>query len=120
MQRAFQWLAVFAVVCFAAGCGNSAESLLKQQIADMNAMADAIEANKSEAEITAIKDRMEANGKKMDKMDVSEAEKNRLKEKYAPEMEKAGKRMFSAMMKGAGGGLDNLLKGPMPPLGAPE
>ena len=80
--------AVFVLLLFA-GCGDSAESLMKQQIADMNALADAMEAGKSEDDIKVISERMKAGGEKLNKMQISDAEKKRLIEKYEPQLKEA-------------------------------
>jgi CTP-dependent riboflavin kinase len=103
-------MAVFVLLLFA-GCGDSAESLMKQQIADMNAVADAVEAGKSESETKVIFDRMAANGEKLNKMQISDAEKKRLAEKYASELKSAGMRMSKAMMSGAETMMQGMVKG---------
>jgi hypothetical protein len=67
----------------------------------------------------SITDRMKANSEKMDKIEVSDAEKKRLMEKYQDDLKKATMRMLTASMKGSGAGMEALMKGmgaggPMP------
>ena len=83
------------------GCSdNSADGLMKQQIAEMNKMADAME-NDATAEATAdaIKERMEAIGKQLEELKLTPEQQQALAEKYKPELEKAAKRIQAAMMK---------------------
>ena len=89
----------------AAGCGSSADSLMRQQIDAMNDLADAVEKGASESEMTAIKSRMESIAEKMEKLSPSDAEKKRLMEKYKDDMAKATGRMMQAMMGQMGGAL---------------
>ncbi len=90
------------------GCGESKDSLMKQTIADMNEMADAIEADKPQAELDAITKRMEEVGEKF--KEFSAEEKKELAEKYADEMAAAQKRLMEAMMAKVGKAGQEMMK----------
>ena len=111
MKNAFVLGSLFALVTCFAGCGSSAESMLKQQIAQLNELAEAIENDAPESEIEAIKERMEATAKKMKELEVSEAEQKRLQEKYEDDLKQAGERlgkaMFGKLAEGMGKGLSD-------------
>ncbi len=87
-----------------AGCGGP-DSLIKEQIADMNALADAMEKGESEEKIKELSKKMEATGKKLEDLKLSEEDKKKLIEKHKAEFEKAGSRMMAAMMKKMVGGM---------------
>jgi hypothetical protein len=107
MKKASRWGVAFVVLMAVSGCGSSADSLMKDMIADMNALADLLEKG-DEARINDAKKRLEETGKKLDALKLSEEDKKKLQEKYKPEMEKAASRMMGGMMKQMGKGLPGL------------
>src|SRR5262245_31033895 len=94
-----------AAALVTAGCGGGADSLMKDMISDMNALADAVEKNESEAKVKEIQDRMQATTKKLDDLKLSDDDKKKLIEKHKAELEKAGQRMAGAMAKKMFGGM---------------
>ncbi len=101
-------LAVFLVsLC---GCGASGDALAKQQIAELNELADAFESGAEEAKIDEISERMEKTGKAFDELGLSDAQKKELDEKYATEMIKAQARIKKAAVSQ----MQEKMKGMMP------
>ena len=82
------------------GCSSSADSLMKEQIKDMNALADAIE-KKDEAKATEISKRMEETGKKMKSLNLSESDQKALAERHKEGLMSAWQRLTAAMLGGA-------------------
>ena len=91
------------------GCGASPESLFEQSLADMNKLADAYEADKSEAECKEISTRLKEVNEKIAKL--SDDEKKRMAEKYRDELAKASMRLMAAMTKNMGKVLGDKLQG---------
>ena len=100
LRRTF-CLAAAATFLVTAGCGGGGDALVKDMIADMNAIADAMEKG-DEAKVKEIEERMKATTKKLDDLKLSEDEKKKLMERHKDEMDKAGQRMFAAMAKKMG------------------
>jgi acyl-CoA reductase-like NAD-dependent aldehyde dehydrogenase len=92
-----------------AGCGQSADSMVKEQIDTMNELADAIESDSAEADIEAIKDRMEALAKKI--KEIPEEERKELLEKYKKELAAAGEKLARAMVGKMGEAMEGFMKG---------
>jgi hypothetical protein len=99
---------VFVLLCGLSGCGSSADSLMKDQINLMNEMADAIEKGEPEAKLQTLKQRGEEIEKKMKAMNISDAEKKRLEEKYKDDLTKALGRLLKAGMEKGGKDLKGL------------
>ena len=79
------------------GCAdNSADGLMKQSIAEMNKIADGLEAGKTEADMKASTDRAKAIVEKLDALGLSDEEKEKLLERHAEGMQEAEKRMGAA------------------------
>src|SRR5262249_13834562 len=102
------------------GCGSSADSLVKDQIKNMNNMADALE----QCDQAKFKE-LEKNGKdiekkgkdldkKLEELKLSDEEKKKLLEKHKDELGAAlGRIMQATMKKGLGGGMDKGLEDAM-------
>jgi hypothetical protein len=90
---------IMAVVLMSqCGCGPSADTLARQQIDQLNELADAMESDAKKAELEAINKRMEETNKAIKDMDLSDAEKERLTEAFGTEMTKATARVAKAGM----------------------
>ena len=98
-----------------AGCGNSADSLAKQHIADMNRLADALEAGKSPAELASIEKSMKATAERLESLNLSPEEKAELATKYAGPMTQAAMRVMAAGAKRAGKEMPEMPKMPKMP-----
>ena len=61
-----------------------------------------------QAKIEAINKKMKENGEKLEALKLSEADKNRLAEKYKDDMTKVGARLASAMFKNLGNQVGDL------------
>jgi hypothetical protein len=118
MKKTLVLVAAGLLLLNVSGCGASADSLMKEQIALMNEMADALEKDQPEAKIADIKKRMDANTEKMKNLKVSEADQKKLMEKYQDEMMKAAMRLAAAQMKKGmkdiGGGIPGIPNPPKP------
>ena len=121
MYKALGLTLLLVVLAPLAGCGNSAESLFKQQIADMNRLADALEAGKSPAELASIEKSMKATAERLESLNLPPEEKAELATKYAGPMMQAAMRLMAAGAKRAGKEMPAMPKMPeMPkPSGSP-
>lgn len=76
------------------GCNrNSADAVMKDNIAAMNELADAVESNAPEGKISEIQKRLEENNKKLEDLKLSEEEKKQLIERHKDEYTKAANRL---------------------------
>ena len=98
-----------------AGCGSKAESLLKQQVADMNRLADAIESGKSQAVIDEVAKSMAATMEELDSLKLSSEEKAKLGNKYAQELMQASKRLMATQVKKMGAEMPKMPQMPKMP-----
>ena len=98
MKNAVFLGSLFVVLTCFSGCGNSPDSLMKQQISQMNEMADALEKGASESEVEAIQKRMDATGKKLEDLNLSDEEGQKLLERHKEELTKAIQRLLTASM----------------------
>lgn len=98
MFRILCAVGLIAITLSVAGCGNSNDTLIENQIRDMNAMADAIEKGASEEEIKKIEERMKENEQQLEALDLTKAEQEELMKKHSDAIEKASERMMNAMM----------------------
>lgn len=104
----FLLLAVVMAGCDS-GPDNSPDGLMTQSISAMNELSDGLEAGKTEEEMSTAKEKLEALGKKLEALGLSEEEKEALIAKHKPALEKASKRMMSAMM----GSMQDVMSGAM-------
>ena len=85
------------------GCAdNSADGLVKQQVAEMNKLADGLEAGQTEADMSY--DRLEGITKKLEALNLSEEDKQALLKRHEKAVQEATGRLMQASMKGASGG----------------
>ncbi|NQU21550.1 MAG: hypothetical protein HQ567_09720 [Candidatus Nealsonbacteria bacterium] len=91
------------------GCGQSGDSMMKEQIVAMNEFADAIESDSTEDELKAIKERMEAVDKKI--KELPEEEQKALLEKHKKELTAASEKVTKAMMGKMGEAMEGFMKG---------
>jgi hypothetical protein len=75
-----------------------ADRLMKDTIALLNQMADAIE-KKDEAKVKELQKKIEANGKKLEDLKLSADEKKKLEEKYKEDFAKAVAKVLEAGLK---------------------
>lgn len=92
-----------AAVLTLAGCGGSAaaEGAIKDSIAAMNAMSDAMKAG-DKAGVKKAAEQLKASQEKLKTLKVTTSEDKRLKEKYEGELKAAGDRMGKATIEGMG------------------
>jgi hypothetical protein len=100
MKRLIVTVCGLVLVVGVNGCGSSSDSLMKDQIALMNELADALEHGADASKIEALTKKSTENGEKLKALNLSEAEMNKLGEKYKDELAKATTRLANAMMKG--------------------
>jgi hypothetical protein len=124
MKKALILGSMLVLVLGLAGCGSSPDSLVKEQIAGINDLADAIEKGEPESKLTDIKKRMEDTSKKLEALKMSDDEKKKLIEKHKDELLKATERMVKAMMSKSkdfgslfGGGIPGMPQMPQMPKG---
>ena len=97
MKRYVAFGLVAVLLVSAPGCGGP-DSAMKAVISDMNALADAIEKKQPEDKIKAAADRLKASSEKLEKMKLSDAEKEKLVKKYEKELMESTMRLLSAGM----------------------
>ena len=111
---------MYKTLCFAmllaalvplAGCGQSADSLVQQQVDQMNELADALESGADKATLDEIGQRMKTNDQAIKDLNLSDAEKQRLSEKFGEEAGKATARVMKASMSKMGGMMEGVMKG---------
>jgi hypothetical protein len=96
----------FVFLVGVSGCGSSPDSLVKDQIKNMNDMADAMEKG-DEAKLKELEKKSKDIEKKLDDLKLSDEEKKKLLEKHKDELGAAlGRIMQATMKKGLGGGMD--------------
>ena len=93
------------------GCGQSADGLFQQQVDQLNALADAMEAGAEQAKIDEIQKQVKETGEALDALGLSEDEVKKVGEKYKEEMVKALGRVMKAQLPS----MDDM-KGKMPPM----
>lgn len=79
------------------GCSKSGDSLTQQHIDQMNELADALEAKADQAKLDEISKRMKETAEAIKDLDLSDAQREKLAEKYGAEMGKATARLMKAM-----------------------
>jgi hypothetical protein len=95
-MKRFAVLGFLAVLLLSApGCGGP-DSLAKEQISQMNNLADAIEKKEPAEKQKAIAEKIKATNEKIEKL--SQEEKDKLKKKYEAEGKAAAERLFKALV----------------------
>ncbi len=105
--------------CGISGCGSSPDSLIQEQIKDMNQLAEALETKASQDKINELKKKMEETSKKLEDLKLSDDEKKKLMEKHMDEFTKASTRLVKASMAGEFGKMFEGMPGLPAPGGAP-
>ena len=99
-MRAMYLVAVAVLTVGVTGCGGGgAAAAVKDSIASMNAMADAMKAGDKPGVLKAV-ERLKANQETMKALKVTASEDKRLKDKYEAELKAATENMTKAMMQG--------------------
>ena len=91
----------------ASGCGTAAEPILLEQLSDLNALAEALERNAPEEEIQAIAERLADSNRQLEALDLSEAQRKELVDKYSEELLTAHSRIGDAMTAHAARAMQN-------------
>jgi hypothetical protein len=116
MKRALVCGFVALLLIPAAGCkGNDPESLIKQQIADMNALADALEKKESPEKLKAAAEKLKATSEKFKNLKLPEDQSKKLLEKYGGELIGAAFKLAAAEGKNPEGAkaVEDIVKGAM-------
>jgi hypothetical protein len=100
MVRRISCVAAAVAMFTLAGCGG-ADSVMKEQIALLNEMADAVEKNEGEAKIKDIQSRMKANDDKYKALKLTPDQETKLHDKYKTEMLEVSDRLRKAGEKRA-------------------
>jgi hypothetical protein len=100
MKRALALGFVALVLVPAAGCkGDSPEALIKEFIGNVNELAASYENNEPDDKQKAIIAKMKATGERMNKVKVTQSEKDEIMKKYQKELFDAGMRLGAAAAK---------------------
>ena len=92
-------LGSIALLLFAvSGCGANADSLVQEQIKEMNDLAQAMETNAPDSTIKDIQKKMEDTNQKLKDLKVSDEEGKKLADKYKDDLTKALQRLLKAAM----------------------
>ncbi len=74
------------------------DALVQELIKEMNDLASAAENNAPDSKMKELQAKMDQTGKKLDALQLSDAEKKKLQEKYQKPMQDAAERMLKAML----------------------
>lgn len=115
-------LVLFAALLPLAGCGGqNAESLIQEQIAQLNSYADALESGADETQLESIQGQMEKTKTALDNLKLSDEEKQKLGDKYGKQLTEAAQRVMLAGRKKMGGMMQGAKKRmPVPTPGSPD
>jgi len=111
MYKTLCFAVLLAALAPLAGCGQSADTLAQQQVDQLNELADAMESGADNAELDAIGQRMKTTEQAIKDLSLSDAEKQRLAEKYGEELGKATARVMKAGMSKMGGMMKGMMEG---------
>ena len=110
-HNALHHLVVIVSLCILSGCAdNSADGLMRQQIAKMNELADGLAAGKTPDDLKSVADEMAAINEKLEAMNLSQEEKDALKERHKDELEVVQKKIMSSAMEGMGAQMGNAME----------
>jgi len=96
MKRILALGLVGAVLVCASGCGGP-DALMKEFIANLNLFADTIEKKEPADRQQAAIERVRTSAEKLDKLKLSQEEKEKLLKKYEPELKKVKERIDTAL-----------------------
>lgn len=92
------------LLCSSSGCSsNSADSLMTEEIKNLNELAEALETKAPEAKVNELQSKLRDTNKKIEALKLSEDEKKKLVERHRDEMAKASMRFAKASMNKAFG-----------------
>jgi len=115
MKKPVVLVGIGVLVCGLAGCSASGDSLMKEQIRNMNDLADAME-KKDDARAAELKTKMDDTEKKLAALKLSDEEKKKLVERHQDEIQKASMRLAQAGMNRTMGEFGKVLGGGLPGL----
>ena len=113
MKKAFVLASLVVLSFTSSGCGPSPDTLMKEQIKEMNDMADALENNQPE-KVKEVEKRIEATNKKVEKLSLSDDETKQLAERHKDELTKATVRLQKAMMNSMTKNMNKAMGGGFP------
>ena len=97
MKRALVYGLVVVLFGSVSGCsGDDPEALIKQSIADMNALSTALEKKESPEKLKAAAEKLKATMDKLEKVKVPKETKEQLEKKYEKELIEAVFKMIGA------------------------
>jgi uncharacterized protein YktA (UPF0223 family) len=110
MYKVFCGSMMAVVLMLQCGCGQSADTLMQQQVDQLNELADAMESGAETAKIEEINKRMKETAEALKGLNISDAEEKRLGEKFNTEVTEATARVAKANMSQ----MQERMKGMMP------
>ncbi len=111
MYKSWCSLVLLVALVPLSGCGPSADTLMQQQIDQLNELADAIESGADQAKLDEIGQRMKQTKSTIDGLNLSDAQKKRLAEEYGEATVKATARLARANMTKMGGMFQRMIEG---------
>jgi hypothetical protein len=109
MKKVMVGVSALALVFLVSGCGDSPDSVMKDQIKVTNELLDVLEGIKTKEDAEKAKPKLEELGKKMKDIqerskklkmdDMPKEKKEALQKKYKDDIEKLGSRFFSVLAK---------------------
>ena len=108
MHKLCCYLMLLGGLLLLAGCGQSGDSMVKEQIDKTNELAEAIESDSAEADIEAIQERLKELAKKI--AELPEEERNQLFEKHKEKLLAALARLAKAQAGKVGPKMEGLIK----------
>jgi len=109
MKKVVVGVSSLALVFLVSGCGDSPDSVMKDQIKVSNELLDVLEGIKTKEDAEKAKPKLEQLGKKMKDVqdrakklkmdDMPKEKKEALQKKYKDDIEKLGSRFFSVLAK---------------------
>ena len=95
MKRLVALGVVGILLLSATGCGGP-DALVREFVVHMNAYADTLEKKESRDKQAAARERIRTTAAKIDKLELSKEEKDKLSAKYDAELKKAAERVEAA------------------------
>jgi hypothetical protein len=112
MRKLLVSASLVVLACGVSGCGGAnGDSLMKEQVKDMNDLAAALESKAPEAKVKELSTKLQETEKKLKALNLSEDEKKKLAERHRDELVKASMRLAQAGMNKAMGDFGNVFGG---------
>ncbi|GAG49126.1 unnamed protein product [marine sediment metagenome] len=108
MHKVCCYLMLLGGLVLLVGCGQSGDSMVKEQIDTMNELADGIEADSAEEDIKAINERLDALAEKI--KELPEEKRKELIEKHKKELAAAAAKLAKAKMDKMGEAMEGVMK----------